>query len=83
MFTQKPEMIKAADEMAKYAEGQLTSREQEILSWLSHGLSYKEIAWNLKISLHTVRNHTRNAIEKLGAKSKVEAVVTYVRIYNP
>ena len=39
------------------ASARLTPRETEILSLLAKGFLYKEIADQLKISLHTVRGH--------------------------
>lgn len=51
-----------------------TSREQEILSALAKGYSYKEIADNLLISIETVRTYLRNIYEKLQVHSKVEAL---------
>lgn len=51
-----------------------TTREQEILTALAKGLSYKEIAENLFISIETVRTYLRNIYEKLQVHSKVEAL---------
>lgn len=51
-----------------------TTREQEILTALSKGFSYKEIADNLLISIETVRTYLRNIYEKLQVHSKVEAL---------
>jgi len=52
----------------------LTSRETEVLTWVSAGLQNKEIAQELGISLATVRNHVHNILEKLTVHSKLEAV---------
>lgn len=51
-----------------------TTREQEILTALAKGYSYKEIADNLLISIETVRTYLRNIYEKLQVHSKVEAL---------
>ncbi len=51
-----------------------TGREQDILNALAKGLSYKEIADNLMISIETVRTYLRNIYEKLQVHSKVEAL---------
>jgi DNA-binding NarL/FixJ family response regulator len=51
-----------------------TTREQEILTALSKGYSYKEIADNLLISIETVRTYLRNIYDKLQVHSKVEAL---------
>jgi len=52
----------------------LTSREREILEFLSEGSSYQKIADKLMISLSTVRTHITNIYEKLQVNSKVEAI---------
>jgi len=57
----------------------LSHRELEVLSVMAEGGSDKDIATRLFISLNTVRKHTQNIIRKLGAHSKLEAVVVAVR----
>lgn len=52
----------------------LTSREIEILTHLSKGLQYDEIADNLYISKNTVRKHIENIYHKLQVTNKVEAI---------
>lgn len=52
----------------------LTKREMEILTELSLGLRYKEIAAKLFISTDTVRKHINNIYQKLQVQSKMEAV---------
>jgi DNA-binding NarL/FixJ family response regulator len=58
---------------------ELTDRELEILDLLAHGLSNADIARQLTISVHTVRNHVANLSAKLGAHSKLEALSIAVR----
>lgn len=53
---------------------ELTGRELEILSHVGEGKTSKEIAEDLFISENTVRNHVRNILDKLGMKSRFEAV---------
>lgn len=48
---------------------QLTDRELEVLRLLVKGLSQKEIADVLKVSIHTVISHRKNISEKTGIKS--------------
>ncbi|MEJ5302119.1 MAG: LuxR C-terminal-related transcriptional regulator [Bacteroidales bacterium] len=48
---------------------QLTDREIEVLRLLVKGLSQKEIADILKVSIHTVISHRKNISEKTGIKS--------------
>jgi DNA-binding NarL/FixJ family response regulator len=57
----------------------LTPRELEVLGVMAEGGSDKETAERLFISLNTARTHTQNIIRKLGAHSKLEAVVIAVR----
>lgn len=47
----------------------LTDREVEVLIHLTRGLSSKEIADKLNISVHTVVSHRKNLVEKTGIKS--------------
>jgi PAS domain S-box-containing protein len=52
----------------------LSPREREILGLLARGLTGEQIAARLVLSPETVRTHIRNAREKLGASTRVEAV---------
>jgi DNA-binding CsgD family transcriptional regulator len=53
----------------KNQQEDLTEREIEVLSQLVKGLSNKEIADKLNISVHTVISHRKNITEKTGIKS--------------
>ncbi len=55
-------------------EVQLSKREVEVLTQLSHGLSYMQIAENLIRSPKTIRNHIERIYKKLQVHSKMEAV---------
>jgi DNA-binding NarL/FixJ family response regulator len=57
----------------------LTAREREVLAMLADGCSTEEIGKGLFLSLHTVRNHVRNILTKLHARTKLEAVVIAAR----
>jgi DNA-binding NarL/FixJ family response regulator len=46
---------------------------------MAEGGTDKDIANRLFVSLNTARKHTQNIIRKLGAHSKLEAVVIAVR----
>jgi DNA-binding NarL/FixJ family response regulator len=50
----------------------LTPREQEILTRVAQGLSNKEIAKELVISEHTVKNHLKNIMQKLHLNNRVQ-----------
>jgi DNA-binding NarL/FixJ family response regulator len=53
----------------------LSSREQEVLDLLAQGLSNKEIARTLFIAESTAKVHVRHILEKLGVRSRTEAVL--------
>lgn len=53
----------------------LTPREREILERISRGLDNQSIAQELHLAEQTVRNYASTVYEKLGVKSRVEAVV--------
>jgi len=57
----------------------LTNREIEILKLLANGMANKQIAYRLKISEKTVRNHVSNTYEKLGIYDRSQAVLYAVR----
>jgi PAS domain S-box-containing protein len=52
----------------------LSPREREVLALLARGLTGEQIAERLVLSPETIRTHIRNAREKLGASTRVEAV---------
>jgi two-component system, NarL family, nitrate/nitrite response regulator NarL len=52
----------------------LTAREAGVLELVAEGLSNREIASQLHIELTTVKNHVHNILEKLGARTRADAV---------
>lgn len=52
----------------------LTAREREALGHLADGASTAEVAQRLGVAHNTARNHVQRVLEKLGARSKLEAV---------
>lgn len=50
----------------------LTEREKVILERVAHGESNREIASNLCISEHTVKNHLKNILQKLHLDNRVQ-----------
>lgn len=60
-------------------ESKLTSREKEVVTLLSEGNNYYEIAETLFISIDTVRHHIRNIYKKLHVHSQSEAVAKAIR----
>ena len=61
------------------AESALSAREQEVLRLVARGLSNKEIAELLAISTHTVKYHLAAVLDKLGVRSRTEAVSLGIR----
>lgn len=57
----------------------LTSKEKEILSLLCQGLSNKQIAQSLYLSVRTVENHLASIYKKLDVTSRTEAAVLAVQ----
>ncbi len=55
----------------------LTQRERALLGELARGLSNKEIATGLDISVNTVKFHLRNLFEKLAVSSRAQAIALY------
>lgn len=50
-------------------QGNLTTREIEVLKLVARGQSNKQIADRLSISMHTVISHRKNITRKLGVKT--------------
>ncbi len=50
----------------------LTRRELQVVKFLSHGMTNKEIAKKLHISTYTVKSHVHNILEKLALHSRVQ-----------
>jgi DNA-binding NarL/FixJ family response regulator len=57
----------------------LSPREMEILQFVTHGLSNKEIASRLRISQQTVKNHMTSILKKLNVQDRTQAAVTALR----
>ena len=52
----------------------LTAREGDIIRLVASGLTNPQIAERLLISTSTVNFHVHNVLDKLGAKTRTEAV---------
>jgi len=52
----------------------LTNREQQVVGLISRGLTNKEIAGELQLAEHTVRNHIHRMLRKVGATHRLAVV---------
>lgn len=62
------------------ASSALTRREREVLGLLAEGCDSKGIASRLGLSVDTARDYVQNVLEKMGAHSRVEALVRAGRL---
>ncbi len=62
------------DDVPGDAPVKLTGREQEVLAHVAGGATNREIAAELHLSPHTVKEHTSALYRKLGVRNRAEAV---------
>jgi DNA-binding CsgD family transcriptional regulator len=75
-----PSMSDLLDEIQEpQGNTELSERELEILKLLATGLSNKEIASQLFLSVNTVKVHLRNIFAKLGVQSRTEATLIAIQ----
>lgn len=61
-------------------EEPLTDREKDVLALMAEGLSDREIAEKLIISLNTEKNHVQSILGKLAAENRTRAVIVALRM---
>ena len=74
--------VVASFQRVKEEEGgktHLATREQMVLDCFAKGLTYKQTADQLSISIDTIRTYVRRIYEKLHVQSRTEAVAKYMR----
>lgn len=69
----RPRATQHSDALSK-----LTPRENEVLLLLSKGCVDKEIAQAMAISVWTVHGHIKKIFERLGVRTRTEAVIRYL-----
>jgi DNA-binding NarL/FixJ family response regulator len=74
-----PALVAALHRGEESARPKLTAREHEILVLLADGLSYDDMSRQLSISSETARTHVRKAVEKLGARTRPQALAIALR----
>jgi DNA-binding NarL/FixJ family response regulator len=52
----------------------ITEREEQVLDYLAQGKMYKEIAYELSITVETAKKHIKNIYQKLHVQNRIEAV---------
>jgi two-component system nitrate/nitrite response regulator NarL len=57
----------------------LTSRERQIAAFVAEGDNNRQIAEKLLISEHTVKNHMKNILEKLGFENRVQLTAYIIK----
>jgi DNA-binding NarL/FixJ family response regulator len=79
----RPLALPLQEELLAGADGSpiepLTAREREVLARLAKGGTNAMIGHQLGISEHTVRNHMRSILAKLGVANRTDAVATAAR----
>jgi PAS domain S-box-containing protein len=64
----------ASPASARAGPGALTNREREVVTLIALGHETSQIADGLQVSPETVRTHVRNAMSKLGARTRAQLV---------
>jgi two-component system response regulator DesR len=68
-----------APESADPASG-LSERERQVLDLIAGGATNREIAAELFLSPHTVKDHTSTLYRKIGARNRAEAILRAQRL---
>lgn len=71
--------VREQERDAQAAFARITPRERDVLQALADGLTDKQIAQRLGISVETVRTHIVNLLAKLGVDSRLKALVFAAR----
>ena len=69
-------------ETTRLNSASLSTREIEILELIAKGMSNKEVASLLDLSVHTVITHTKNIYRKLNVNSRYEAAFEFISEYK-
>jgi len=67
-------LFRAEDALVPAVEAALTRRESEVLTLIGQGLSNKEIARELELSIATVKHHVHHVLEKLKLQRRSQAM---------
>ena len=69
----------AAALAAQMPRPDLSAREVQVLELIVRGLANKQIAYSLNIAEHTVKNHVKNILSKLGVQDRTQAATAAIQ----
>ncbi|HXS97521.1 MAG TPA: response regulator transcription factor [Candidatus Limnocylindrales bacterium] len=69
----------AAALAAQMPRPDLSAREVQVLELIVRGLANKQIAYALNIAEHTVKNHVKNILSKLGVQDRTQAATAAIQ----
>ena len=69
----------AAALAAQMPRPDLSAREVQVLELIVKGLANKQIAYSLNIAEHTVKNHVKNILSKLGVQDRTQAATAAIQ----
>jgi len=69
----------AAALAAQIPRPDLSAREIQVLELIVRGLANKQIAYALSIAEHTVKNHVKNILSKLGVQDRTQAATVAIQ----
>jgi DNA-binding NarL/FixJ family response regulator len=69
----------AASLAAQMPRPDLSSREVQVLELIVQGLANKQIAYSLGIAEHTVKNHVKSILSKLGVQDRTQAATAAIQ----
>jgi len=69
----------AASLAAQLPRPELSAREVQVLALIVRGLANKQIAFTLSIAEHTVKNHVKNILSKLGVQDRTQAATAAIQ----
>jgi two-component system NarL family response regulator len=69
----------AASLAAQLPRPDLSAREVQVLALIVQGQANKQIAFSLSIAEHTVKNHVKNILSKLGVQDRTQAATAAIQ----
>src|SRR6185437_13224707 len=69
----------AASLAAQLPGPELSAREIQVLELIVQGLANKQIAYQLSIAEHTVKNHVKNILGKLNVQDRTQAATAAIQ----